>query len=363
MAHSGILAFQISGPQIVSPPYGSVRAAQYFQGFETLVRKLGGDYPRILEDNDIDPSAVNDPDHALPWTTATALLEYCRWKLRDGIFGLHLAEHQGADVYGCIAALARASPTLRCGLTSIVEFVPLMHSPSADVELVIGNHTAELRWRTSPDFTYYEQANHHGLLLAVRMLKQFAGDEFRPNSASSVCDMRRNRDQVERRLGCRVKGSSSFDSISFPSELLDRPREAANSIVFGLLVSYLSQRKEDPTVVDQVEAYLRRAMGSGNCTMTCCAMQLGTSPRTLQKRLTRHGTTFSRIMEQQRIRAAKRALLDTNCTLDQIADRLGYAEKSSLIRAFKRATKSTPSTFRNQERTADFNRWSETTSS
>jgi AraC-like DNA-binding protein len=341
----GVLAFQISGPPIVSPPYGSVRAGQYFHGFQTLVRKLGGDCPRILEDNEIDPSVVIDPDFPLPWTAATALLEYCRRKLRDNIFGLHLAEHQGAEVYGCVAALARAAPTLRTGLNSIVDFVPLMHSPSANVELVIGTRATELRWRTSPDFSYYEQANHHGLLLAVRMLKQFAGEEFRPSSASSVCDIHRHRDQIERRLGCPVTGKSPFDSISFPTELLDRPREHANAIVFGLLVGYLSQRKEAPDVFGQVEAYVGATVGSRKCTMAQCAIKLGTSSRTLQKRLASQGTTFSRVLEKERINATKRALLDTNYSLDQIAEYVGYAEKSSLIRAFKRATQLTPRAF------------------
>jgi AraC-like DNA-binding protein len=68
----------------------------------------------------------------------------------------------------------------------------------------------------------------------------------------------------------------------------------------------------------------------------------------LQKRLTALDTSFSGIVETQRIEAAKNMLHMTRCTLDEIADQLGYAEKSSFCRAFKRATKMTPSTYRSR---------------
>ena len=118
--------------------------------------------------------------------------------------------------------------------------------------------------------------------------------------------------------------------------------------VFGLLSSYLTQLKEaqGPSLVQQVEAYVAGTVRTGNCMIAGCASRLGLSARTLQKRLTELGTSFSEIVESQRIQAAKDILRSTRNTLDDIADNLGYAEKSSFCRAFKRATKLTPNAYR-----------------
>jgi AraC-like DNA-binding protein len=347
MVYDTTLMFNVKGPAILPPPPGSVRAGQYLLGFKELVRSRGGDWIRILDANEISASLVGDPDLALDWTSAVGLLDYCSRTLDDDLFGLHLASQQGAQVYSLVAALARSAPTLRQALQSISDFLPFLHSPGAEVELAVGAQTSELRWFPGADFATFEQANHHGLMLAMRLLASVGGGRFQPSYAVSVSQAR-NREAIERALGCPVHWRARNDAVGFSSQLLDQPLESSNKFVFGLLASYLTQLKEaeGPSLVQQVEAYVAGTVGSGNCMIAGCASRLGLSARTLQKRLTELGTSFSEIVETQRIEAAKDMLRSTRNTLDDIADHLGYAEKSSFCRAFKRATKLTPNMYR-----------------
>jgi AraC-like DNA-binding protein len=82
--------------------------------------------------------------------------------------------------------------------------------------------------------------------------------------------------------------------------------------------------------------------------MDRCAAKLGLSTRALHKRLQAVGIQFSDIVDEQRLEAAKHALLQTDYTLDEIANHLGYSEQSSFGRAFKRWTNLTPQAFRDQ---------------
>lgn len=348
MTYHGAALFHVTGPRILPPPPGSIRSGQYLKGFKALVGRRGGNWVRIVEENEISAAVVEDPDRALDWTSAVGLLDYCSRTLNDDLFGMHLANIQGADVYGFVATLARSAPTLRHGLQCIIDFLPFLHSPGAEIELVTGAQTTELRWYPRADFATFEQANHHGLMLAVRLLEAVGGSGFRPSYAVSVCNSRSSRDAIERGLGCKVHWQASNDAVGFPSELLDMPLPSANPLLFGLLASYLLQLKaaDGPGLIEQVQAYGAASFRSGNCSIGECAARLGLSPRTLQKRLMALGASFSGLIEEQRVEAAKGILRTTRWTLDEIADHLGYSEKSSFSRAFKKSTRLTPLAFR-----------------
>jgi AraC-like DNA-binding protein len=122
----------------------------------------------------------------------------------------------------------------------------------------------------------------------------------------------------------------------------------ANKMLFGLLGSGLAQLRAVPTAgfVDRVGATVRRALSAGCCSIDSCAEHLGTSTRTLQKRLNRTGVKFSEVVREERIKLAKHALLWSDCTLDEIAFQLGYAEQTSFGRAFKQSTGMTPKAYR-----------------
>ena len=76
---------------------------------------------------------------------------------------------------------------------------------------------------------------------------------------------------------------------------------------------------------------------------------MGTSTRTLQKRLNRIGVKFTDIVQDERIKLAKHSLRWSDASLDDIAFQLGYSEQTSFGRAFKRATGLTPKEFRMQQ--------------
>ena len=140
-------------------------------------------------------------------------------------------------------------------------------------------------------------------------------------------------------------------AIAFPAALLDRPLATSDPIAFHLLSSFLGnlKRANKATIVDQVRAHVGWSpLPPGVWTMKRCASKLGMSARALQKRLRNCGVQFSDIVEEQRIETAKRALVETDFTLDEIANHLGYSEQSSFGRAFKRWTNVTPQTFRDR---------------
>lgn len=331
------------------PAPGQIQAG-YLRGLKSLIRDRGGDPRRLLERHDIDPEAFDDPDHHIACTSAVNVVEYCSRHLQDPLFGLHLAEYQDPDVFGCVMALARAAPTVREGLQSLIDYVPLSASPECEMELVCGRDVAELRWRT--DLCAGEQVNYQGLLLFMKTLELLGGPHFRPRYANLNFGVGRgDRQPLQDRVGCKVNPRAEANAVAFPVDLLDRPIATANRLLYSLLGGCFAQLRSTTRagVVEQVEVYVRGALSEGTCSVDACAEKLGTSSRTLQKRLTRNGVKFLDIVQNERITLAKQALLWSDRSLDDIAFQLGYSEQTSFGRAFKRATGMTPQGFRSSE--------------
>ncbi len=340
--------FTLDGPLEVMPTERQMRIAN-LGAFPFLARNLGADPRRLLERHDIDPFSLRDPDHYIDCQSYVDLLEDCSNLLNDPLFGLRLAQLQEPDVYGCVAALCRASATVREAVDCLIKFIPVTHSPAAMQELVINDDTALLRWGVRTDLGNNKQANYQAALLNLKLLRQLGGRDFRPNYVNLAVDTRhKDIDELERQLGCRFNGRTTENVIAFPAHLLDQRINTANRLLFKLLGGYLGKVKEAArtTLADRVQDYIRSSLPDGNCTIERCAEKMDLSVRTLQAKLSESQLSFSDILEEQRIALAENYLKQPQYTLDDVAANLGYSEQSSFGRAFKRWTGLTPKQFR-----------------
>jgi AraC-like DNA-binding protein len=341
------LVHHVRAPDCVLPGQGTLQGG-YLRGLKDLVRSRGCDPRKLLEQHEIDPVAFETLDYNVECVSVLNLLEHCS-RLFDPVFGMTLAERQQPDVFGSAFVLARSASNVRQALQSMVEYVPLSASPECEMEVVSGSEIAELRWRTQIGIGYGEQANFQGLLLMIKTLRMLVGREFRPNYATLAFKLNRSCQEIlEEKAGCKIRGQAGAHSVAFPVRLLDLPVATSNRTVFALLESYLNSLSaaSRASFVEQVGAYVRGALPSNECSVADCAEKLGTSARTLQKRLTRADAKFSDIVQNERAKLAKQALRWSDCTLDQIASQLGYAEQTSFGRAFKRHTGVTPQAYR-----------------
>lgn len=85
---------------------------------------------------------------------------------------------------------------------------------------------------------------------------------------------------------------------------------------------------------------------SGQASIARVARELGTSPRTIQRRLAEHGLTFRDVLAAVRLGSARRLLVQTDLPVQAIAARLGYRKPGAFARAFARWEGLSPSAFR-----------------
>jgi AraC-like DNA-binding protein len=105
----------------------------------------------------------------------------------------------------------------------------------------------------------------------------------------------------------------------------------------------LGRRRSRAHTSEQVRLHLLRP--NGDASMEEIASLMGMAPRTLHRRLAAEGTSFRRLVDEVRQRLAQE-MLAHRMSVGEVAERLGYAEASSFVHAFKRWKGVAPGAYR-----------------
>jgi AraC-like DNA-binding protein len=97
-----------------------------------------------------------------------------------------------------------------------------------------------------------------------------------------------------------------------------------------------------------VRAAIAASLCHGDAALQHTALQLGLSPRSLQRHLAGMGTSYSVMVAEVRLDTACYLLLESSERISEIALRLGYSGTSGFSRVFMRLTKVQPVIYRRQ---------------
>jgi AraC-like DNA-binding protein len=99
-------------------------------------------------------------------------------------------------------------------------------------------------------------------------------------------------------------------------------------------------------VVTQVRIKLMELLPSGRTTAPHVAGALHLSTRSLQRKLTEHGTSLARLLEETRRELANQYVQNSRLSVGEITYLLGFSEPASFTRAFHRWYGMSPSASR-----------------
>jgi AraC-like DNA-binding protein len=129
-------------------------------------------------------------------------------------------------------------------------------------------------------------------------------------------------------------------AIIVPKALCSQTSPVASDAPFTALLSALrklaaTQGRPHSDIAAKVSQTLD-SMTRGRLDAVEVARKIGISKRTLERRLTEEGTSFRDLSNESYKKRLEHLLLDPRMTADAIAERLGYHDASSLLRASRR---------------------------
>jgi AraC-like DNA-binding protein len=318
-------------------------------GFDELVRDLGGDPQRLLDDAHLAPGPLGDAEAYVPFRSVARLVEATAVSLRCPDFGLRLATRQSIEILGPIALIARHSANSAEALEGIAEHLHI-YSPALGVALE----------PVSPTVTRFTfsilisrlgarvQVNELGLGVSLGVFRLLAGGEFHPVTVALPHSRVGTPASYRRFFGCPVRFDAEYCGFDVETAVLMRRRSSDDPQVRDHITRYLesAEGSADADTLSQVRSLIVRTLSTRHATMATVSAHLGVHPRTLQRWLAKDGTTFEAVLDEVRRERAEHYLNHSRLSIEEVSAMLGYSQQSCLSRASTRWFGVSPRTFR-----------------
>lgn len=285
----------------------------------------------------LDPALFrsNDPDARVPLVRARAAwLNAQRHTGRDQI-GLALATSVPPGGFGIVEYMARFSQTLRESLRILVRYQRLL----ADIGEMRFDETAAGGVLTHR--AHGAVANITELLfgLIIVRARTFSGRPIHPLATRlSHKALGPSRD-YEEVFSSPVAHRADTDQLVFSRADLDAPFVSAEPPLSRLLSAHADELLRNlgakPGLLSDFRDAAAHSIARGDGSLTSISRALGSTPRTIQRRLAQLGLTPRVLIDEVRREAAKASPQDGR-KRDDVAHELGYSSARSLRRARRR---------------------------
>lgn len=301
----------------------------------------------------LERTQLASPEFRVPASANDALWAEAERLTGETDFGLRFAKRLDLDAFHLVGHLAASSPTLGVALERVVRFSRLLHDAGrTEVERHHGRVLLfpGCRGLPRPPPRQIAEFNTASAVVLIRFIT--ARLAWAPREVSFHHDAPRDVEPHRALFGRAPRFGAAEDVIVLEEADLALPvRVSAPSRIGQYLESYAATLLAQlPESADEVREQVLRAivssLPSGGTTLESVAGQLSMTPRTLQRRLTDDGTTFSEIVEDARLTTAEHHLADERLTLAEISFLLGFNEPSTFHKAFRRWTGLSPGAWR-----------------
>ena len=150
-------------------------------------------------------------------------------------------------------------------------------------------------------------------------------------------------------FGAPVRFDAEHNSLVFDAKFLERPISGANAVFREFLTSHVRENEriwEGEVAIDRIQRVMRTLLATERSSQADVASAFGVNRRTLARRLQERGTTFRELLDTVRFDAARELLRSSSVSLEDIANRLGYADATAFARAFRRWSGCSPAVWR-----------------
>jgi AraC-like DNA-binding protein len=323
-------------------------------------------YPRVLSERllqhaGVGPKQLANPDEWLSHRAVVEALEIGATESNDPAFGLSFAESVHWKELGPLGFVIFNSPTLGSALDNGSRYFALQQNAASPVLEVSDGDARWIYPVEVPEVPCHAQHSEMVLAVVTRLCRDGSGNpawapreiHFKHGRPSSIA-------QAQQFFRCPVLYDQPVDAVIMsPDDLQLGMRSADASLLPSALRdadASLARLPIGHDFTDQIARIVMSSLSSGYATIDQVATRLGSSARTIQRRLRDRGVSFNDVVANTRLELSRRYLCDPALTLTDVAFLLGYSDLSAFSRAFRRWTGRTAIEFRRAQLRDSFER-------
>lgn len=317
------------------------------QGLSQLALEKGHKPAQLFREANLPSEAMSQQGCLIPFHQEVELLDIAANRLSMPTLGLNLASRQDIKCLGLLAAKVANQETV---LSAITSFQENLHLSAEGVQIILtvseSNALFELQCKY-PDIANKPLYQDHGIALVHMVLKTLCGESWRPRAVYLPHDEVEGLSHYCQHFNAPIAFNSSTLGIAFDPKVLHQPiPEDVKSLNSQLEMLVKDLQKQDfITLVKQV---IGASLNSDHCNIDVIASVLGSSKRTIQRRLKDQDTSFQLLVDSVRSDQALPYMANPYYSLSDVASVLGYSQLSAFSRSFKRWFDISPQEWRRQ---------------
>jgi AraC-like DNA-binding protein len=308
----------------------------------TFARTKGVDVDTILRAIDLQPAALDQFDLRIPEASRAYAWVQAAKLSGDPDFGLKAPEQAPIGAFDALDYSIYFSNTLGEALDRLVRFHRVLCDAWAIKREVLDDKLRVRRVERTPP----PECDAFFALLVLRF-RQLSGVDFAPHEVRFHHDAPADASYYQQLFRCPVHFRCESTELIFGARDFELPVQTANPGVDTVIDRYISEAirrlPDGDSFVERVRSVIARSQCGRRASLTCAARELHASPRTVQRRLGEHGTSFQELAESVRRALAESLVAEGRLSITEIAFLAGFSDLSGFRRSYKRWTGVTPS--------------------
>jgi AraC-like DNA-binding protein len=231
------------------------------------------------------------------------------------------------------------APTGLEALAQAIRFAPLI-TDSGRWHADVGESVVTVRWLREGERTLgHRLANENGIASFVACLRQLCGGRFTPSRVHFRHAAPRAVAAHRAHFRCPIDFGEDEDAFWFDRRALDVTPPGANPALAAFVRDHAEQHLDGlaAPLVDKVRRAIEDIAARGDRPATAAiARRLGTTERTLRRRLAEDGTALSTMVDDHLRERARVAITQTTRSFTAIALGLGFSDSSAFTHACRR---------------------------
>jgi len=304
----------------------------------------------ILREVGIDIHCIEDANQRIPVDKMTQLWNLAEEISGDDCIGLEVIKYVSPTSFHALTYANMASSTIRESLERMVKFSNVV---STAVNIEIEDHDDQVIV-TMHRVSNMLELSHHALDAFIGMMVTQGRQAVHNNpeyihwaklKRPAPKDTLRHQDA----FNCPITFSSDCYQVCLNRALVDQVIPSGNAELVRIneqvLADYMSRFNKNDVVAGVYHALIE-LMPKGEPSREKVADMLGTTSRSLHRKLNEVDTSYKTILDDTRKNLALQYIRQTDISITTITYQLGFLDSSSFSRSFKRWTGQSPSDYR-----------------
>lgn len=316
----------------------------------THVGRSGGDVEQLRGQFSLPEVAPGTP-MTVPLAVYLSVCEAASRMLEDPYLGLNMARNAPRGFYGVMEFAARSAPTLGEALNRLKRYQRFIN-PSIEISQVSEGELTTIEHRIAGELGCGRHSNEFTIAMIVRLSRELTQTEISPHRVYFAHSAPKDISELIHFFGarCAIDFDRLRNGLVIDASLLSREVVSADEELLHTLdrvaAMLLPEAPPATTMLVRVREQVKQELRGRAPTLDDVAQNLRMSPRTLQRRLGEHHTSFHAVLDDVRRELAVHHLEHSALPLGEIAFFLGYSDTRAFLRAFRRWTRTTPQSYR-----------------